>query len=890
MSDLEGVMLSDYLLLECISKGGVADVYRARHMGDGSEKSENIEHRGEGEGAIQGQEGGYEVVVKVFRWGYAQRESFREFFMTEAEKIGLFEHSNILPFLEYGEGEELLYLVTPFVKTGTLEDLLRRVGGRFSALQALPIIQQLCSAVQYAHHHEVIHGNIKPSNVFVGSDGRMLLADFGIARSYDDSQQSLTRIGWGSAEYISPEQSLGIVKRGSDVYSLGALLFRVLTGSPPFIGQTPVEVLLKHVRQPAPSARLLVPSISDAVDAVLGIALQKRIDDRYTSVEELSNAYLAAVTRAPVASPVARTVPPRLSLEKRAAVENPQTPVPLNVASSFSSLAGPQTPLPPYAAFGTSHAGLALPTQEDSTVPQEDFPQMSAMPMPPMRKTLELPPLSEGGDEEGDSDKTMIRKKDFLQEQEDEQQRTALFWSSEPSEWSPIAHNSATQHADGVPATAAEYLQSKASAQPLVTKKLDALPFSEDAEQAEQAEPVAPAKKSEAVEESALPTEGVRPELPARPRLTPIERLKKWLPLVVVILLLLGLLGAVLSAFFFPTEKPGTNTTPSVKNTGLVAATTVASATTAAKATSTPGAQKTPTGTATVASQPTPRPSAGASPAPTPVPTSPSVPPFACTDGTITMDGTSEFSAVMQQVQSDYTTQCSTNSVTMNIAANGSVASLNAVASGASDLAYADVASTTRPTLVDYQLAVQTYAVVVNSDTNVTQLTTAQLQGIYSGAITNWSQVGGTDEPIVLIGRTQGSAIRTTFEQYVLQKKQAVAATVLWPDTTDVVMKKLLATSGSLSYVALGAVPTYGVQSVALNGVAAGTSTVINGSYPFWNTIHLYSNHTATGLALSLISFFSTVDGQNDLAAYGATDIKNVPPNVLQTHLHGPQG
>ena len=213
MSDLlEGAMLSDYLLLQCISRGGVADVYRARQVGEGN----------------------YEVAVKIFRPGYARRESFREYFMAEAEKIGQFEHPNILPFLEFGEGENLLYSVTPFVTTGTLEDLLRRVGGKFSAMQALPIMQQLCSAVQYAHERDVLHGNIKPTNIFVTTDGRMLLSDFGIARGYDDSQQSLTRIGWGSAEYAAPEQSLGVLRRSSDIYSLGVLLFRILTGQPPF--------------------------------------------------------------------------------------------------------------------------------------------------------------------------------------------------------------------------------------------------------------------------------------------------------------------------------------------------------------------------------------------------------------------------------------------------------------------------------------------------------------------------------------------------------------------------------------------------------------------------------------------------------------------------------
>jgi serine/threonine protein kinase len=293
MSDLlEGVMLSEYLLLQCLSRGRIADVYRARQTGEGN----------------------YEVAVKLYRTGYVQRESFREYFMIEAEKIGQFEHPNILPYLEFGEGEGLLYSVTPLVTTGTLEGLLRRVGGKLTTMQALQIMQQLCSAVQYAHEHDVIHGNIKPTNIFVAEDSKILLSDFGIVRGYDDSQQSLTRIGWGSAEFAAPEQSLGVLRRASDIYSLGVLLFRVLTGEPPFTGQTPVEVLLKHVRQQAPSARTYDLNISDAVDGVLRMALQKRSDDRFASAEEFSNALAIAISVAP-AFPIGQSNPPSLIFE-----------------------------------------------------------------------------------------------------------------------------------------------------------------------------------------------------------------------------------------------------------------------------------------------------------------------------------------------------------------------------------------------------------------------------------------------------------------------------------------------------------------------------------------------------------------------------------------------
>lgn len=286
-------MLSDYLLLECISQGNVADIYRAQ----------------------QHDAGQYEVAVKIFRPGYAGREAFRTYFMCEAEKIGQIDHPHILPFIEYGEGEGLLYSVTPFVKSGTLDDLLVRVGGKFSAMQALPIIQQLCEATQYAHERGVIHGNIKPGNVFVANDGRMLLADFGIARGFFEGQPSLESIDWASAEYSAPEQSLGLLRCSCDIYALGVLCFRLLTGAPLFTGETPIEVLLKHVRQEPPSARAYDENISDAVDEVLHKALSKRADDRYASARELGAAFAAAVALAPVASPVARSVyqipPPR---------------------------------------------------------------------------------------------------------------------------------------------------------------------------------------------------------------------------------------------------------------------------------------------------------------------------------------------------------------------------------------------------------------------------------------------------------------------------------------------------------------------------------------------------------------------------------------------------
>ncbi len=413
MSDLEGVMLSDYLLLSCINHGGAADVYRARQQ-TGSN---------------------YEVTVKMYHAGYAQKTAFREYFMAEAEKIGQFDHPHILPLIEFGEGDGLLYTVTPFITTGTLHNFLRRVGGRLSAIQALPIAQQLCDALQYAHARGVIHGNIKPGNIFITPDGRVLLADFGIARGFEDSQESLTRIGWGSAEYVAPEQSLGVLRPASDIYTLGTILYLILTGQPPFTGQTPVEVLLKHVRQPLVPARQLVAGISEAVDQVLQKAMQKRTDDRYASADALSLAFAAAVQIAPVASlvagPVAQAVPAGVAY----------TPM-------------PELPL--------------VPSPGDPRTPPAAFPEAPAG----------QPASYHGG----------------------------------PVEWSPVAQSASGAHI----MTAGEYLSNKEGVTPAITE---------------------PPPKTHERGQTGSASHSFWYRI---------------LPMLVVILLVLGLIGAVLSSFFFP--------------------------------------------------------------------------------------------------------------------------------------------------------------------------------------------------------------------------------------------------------------------------------------------------------------------------------------------------
>ncbi len=472
MSDLEGVMLGDYLLLKRMSKRDGVDVYRA----------------------CQRERENFEVVVKVFR--QAQHESFHAYFLEEAAKVGQLDHPNILPLLEYGEAEDLLYVVTPFVSTGTLADLLQRVGGRFSALQALPIVQQLCNGLQYAHEQNCMHGNIKPTNVLVGSDGRMLLADFACMRGYDDSQQSFTRIGWGAAEYTSPEQSLGVLRRSSDIYSLGALIFALLTGTPPFTGQTPVAVLLKHVRQPPPSARTLVPTISEAVDKVLRTALQKRSEDRYVSAEALSQAFRRAVTVAPGTIPVAKILFKRDTQVLRGQTEPLEHAQIADIALHLpGSAMNSQTPLPPSLASSPTSNFL----HEPSSTPSKVEPAVASVSPSPRRPFVVEEP-------------TEILQKDFISEWK-EAPDVAQLWSANPAQWSPLAKLPSTEPV-AQPVTAHGHPH-KQSLIPLEDGSVTVLPVPEEQEHLWN------------------------------------SRLHKWLPYIVVCLLILGLLAALCSAFLY---------------------------------------------------------------------------------------------------------------------------------------------------------------------------------------------------------------------------------------------------------------------------------------------------------------------------------------------------
>ncbi len=244
------------------------------------------------------------VAVKVLQPNLSlQSAVYQEFitrFRREADVIARLEHVNIMPIYEYGEQDNLAYLVMPYLAGGSLRDVLNKRGA-LPMDEATAYIEQAAAALDYAHSQGVIHRDLKPANFLLASDGRLVLADFGIARIMEESASNsgLTGTGTvlGTPEYMAPEMARGEpVDYRVDIYELGIVLFQMLSGHVPFTGSSPIAVAAKHIQQPMPLLQRENPAIPAAVDAVIQKATAKYVDGRYTSARAMAQALRSAIT------------------------------------------------------------------------------------------------------------------------------------------------------------------------------------------------------------------------------------------------------------------------------------------------------------------------------------------------------------------------------------------------------------------------------------------------------------------------------------------------------------------------------------------------------------------------------------------------------------------
>lgn len=266
MEDLSGRQFGPYRIVEPLGEGGMAAVYKAYQPG--------VDRY---------------VAVKVLPRQLTNEAQFVKRFEQEARLLANLQHPHILPVFDYGQSDGYTYIVMPFIQSGTLADLLQ--GEPIALADVKRIIGQVGDALDYAHAQGLVHRDVKPSNILLDPRGNALLSDFGIAKLYEGTSQ-LTNTGGiiGTPTYMSPEQGQGEpVDNRSDIYSLGVVLYQMVTGRVPYSAETPIAVIVKHIQDPLPPPRAVNPAVTPPVERIILKALAKEPQDRFASAGALVN-------------------------------------------------------------------------------------------------------------------------------------------------------------------------------------------------------------------------------------------------------------------------------------------------------------------------------------------------------------------------------------------------------------------------------------------------------------------------------------------------------------------------------------------------------------------------------------------------------------------------
>lgn len=259
---IQRILARRYELQELIGGGGMADVYRAK---------DRLLDRA--------------VAVKILHQQYANDAEFVARFRQEATGAAKLAHPNIVNIYDVGEDQGSQYIVMEYVPGPTLKEVIQK-RGRLQPMEAIRIAGEIASALESAHRNNLVHCDIKPHNILVMSDGRVKVTDFGIARAVTSSTMTYSGNVIGSVHYFSPEQAKGtVITTKSDVYSLGVVMYEMLTGRLPFNGETTVSIALKHLQEEPVALRQLVPSIPPVLEAIVQKAMSKNPLERPSSTE-----------------------------------------------------------------------------------------------------------------------------------------------------------------------------------------------------------------------------------------------------------------------------------------------------------------------------------------------------------------------------------------------------------------------------------------------------------------------------------------------------------------------------------------------------------------------------------------------------------------------------
>lgn len=253
-----------YKILDVIGGGGMSNVYLAHDM---------ILDR--------------DVAMKILHYNFSNEQEMHRRFQREALSATSLTHPNIVSIYDVGEDGDMHYLVMEYVKGQTLKQYIQKYAP-LAPTKCVNIMKQLTSAIAHAHQNQIIHRDIKPQNILMDENDNVKITDFGIAMALEDTSFTRTNSVLGTVHYLSPEQARGgTATKKSDIYSLGIVLYELLTGELPFSGESAVAIALKHLQSETPSVRAIVPSIPQSLENVVLKATAKDPHHRYASVEEM---------------------------------------------------------------------------------------------------------------------------------------------------------------------------------------------------------------------------------------------------------------------------------------------------------------------------------------------------------------------------------------------------------------------------------------------------------------------------------------------------------------------------------------------------------------------------------------------------------------------------
>ena len=254
-----------YTLLECVGSGGMADVYRAH---------DKLLDRS--------------VAVKILHTQFNNDDEFITRFQREAQAAARLSHPNIVNIYDVGKDQDIDYIVMEYVSGETLKQRIQRLGPLPTEMVTF-IAAEIAEALENAHQNRIIHCDIKPHNILITRTGRIKVTDFGIARAATSATMTQTGTILGSVHYFSPEQAKGVmITAKSDIYSLGVVMYEMLTGNVPFTGETPISIALKHLQEEPAPPRDINPEIPPVLEMIVLKALAKSPDDRYVDMNAMS--------------------------------------------------------------------------------------------------------------------------------------------------------------------------------------------------------------------------------------------------------------------------------------------------------------------------------------------------------------------------------------------------------------------------------------------------------------------------------------------------------------------------------------------------------------------------------------------------------------------------